>query len=79
MEPIKVSPREVLDMLNSLETNKSCGSDEIPPKILKLTALLIYEPLTKLFNAILFYYLKENLKNFKLSVIFHSSFFRFFI
>ena len=51
MEPIKVSPREVLDMLNSLETNKSCGSDEIPPKILKLTALLIYEPLTKLFNA----------------------------
>ena len=51
MEPIEVSPREVLAMLNSLEPNKSCGSDEIPPKILKLTALLIYEPLTKLFNA----------------------------
>ena len=40
-------------MLNSLDPNKSCGSDEIPPKILKLVALLIYEPLTKLYNSCL--------------------------
>ena len=37
-------------MLNNIDANKSCGSDELPAKILKLTALLIYEPLTQLFN-----------------------------
>ena len=51
MELFEVSPREVLELLNSLDPNKSCGSDEVPPKILKLVALLICEPLAKLFNA----------------------------
>ena len=53
IDTINVASREVLDMLNSLDPNKSCGSDEIPPKILKLVALLIYEPLTILYNACL--------------------------
>ena len=37
-------------MLNSLDSNKSTGPDEIPVKLLKLSAVLIAEPLSKLFN-----------------------------
>ena len=47
---IMTSEREVLQMLNSLDSNKSTGPDEIPVKLIKLTALLIAEPLSKLFN-----------------------------
>ena len=47
---IEIKPNEVLTILNSLDSNKSCGLDQLPAKILKLTALLIYEPLTQLFN-----------------------------
>ena len=47
---IEIHPGEVLKVLNSMDVNKSCGSDQLPTKILKLTALLIYEPLTRLFN-----------------------------
>ena len=53
LDSITIAPSEVLNVLNSLDLNKSCGSDELPPKILKLVALLIYEPLTKLYNACL--------------------------
>ena len=42
--------RQVLKALNSLDIHKSTGPDKIPTKLLKLTALLIYEPLTLLFN-----------------------------
>ena len=47
---ILVTQQEVLRELNSLQVNKSCGPDELPNKILKLVAILIYEPLTILFN-----------------------------
>ena len=41
---------EVLRLLNSLDSNKSTGPDEIPVKLLKLSALLIAKPLSDLFN-----------------------------
>lgn len=47
---IETSEREVLRILNSLDANKSTGPDKIPVKILKLSALIIAEPLSKLFN-----------------------------
>ena len=47
---ITVEKNEVLGLLNSLDVHKSTGPDKLPAKILKLSALLIYEPLTKLFN-----------------------------
>ena len=50
LHDIVIHPGEVLKVLNSMDVNKSCGSDQLPTKILKLTALLIYEPLTQLFN-----------------------------
>ena len=50
LHDIEISPAEVLKVLNNMDPNKSCGSDHLPTKILKMTALLIYEPLTRLFN-----------------------------
>ena len=37
-------------LLSELRINKSCGPDNIPPKILKLSVPTIKEPLTKLIN-----------------------------
>ena len=50
MDSFVVSESEVLSMLNSLDPNKSTGPDDIPTKLLKISAILIVEPLTKLFN-----------------------------
>ena len=50
LESIQVYEREVLSILNSLDAKKSTGPDEIPTKLLKFAAVLISEPLTKLFN-----------------------------
>ena len=47
---IQVSSSDVLKILNSLDANKYTEPDKIPAKLLKLTALLIHEPLTRLFN-----------------------------
>ena len=47
---ITVTEDEVLRVLNSIDPNKSTGSDNIPPKLLKMTAIIIKSPLTKLFN-----------------------------
>ena len=47
---VRVTESEVLAALNNLNMNKSTGPDKIPTKLLKMTALLITEPLTKLFN-----------------------------
>ena len=37
-------------MLNSLDSSKSTGPDNVPVRLIKMTALLIAEPLSKLFN-----------------------------
>ena len=47
---VQVTEREVLSVLNSLDVSKSSGLDKIPAKLLKLCALLISDPLSKLFN-----------------------------
>ena len=50
LEQISTNEQEVLGILNSLNTNKSTGPDDLPAKFLKLTALLIAKPLSLLFN-----------------------------
>ena len=50
LNSIEVTSSEVLKALNSLDPNKSTGPDELPAKILKLTAIIIAEPLSNLFN-----------------------------
>jgi len=50
LSQITVEEQEVLKLLNSLDVHKSTGPDKLPTKIIKMCALLIYEPLTKLFN-----------------------------
>ena len=50
LDKINITETEVLKLLNSLSVNKSCALDNLPPKILKLTAILIVSSLTKLFN-----------------------------
>ena len=47
---VQVTEHEVLKILNSLDTNKSSGPDKIPNKLLKMCALIIAGPLSKLFN-----------------------------
>ena len=50
LSEITTNETEVLQQLNSLDPNKSTGPDEIPVKLLKLSALLIVKPLSDLFN-----------------------------
>ena len=50
---LQVTEAEVLNMLNGLGLNKSSGPDRIPTKLLKMCALLIANPLSKLFNKTL--------------------------
>ena len=50
LRKITTSEREVLHILNRLDANKSTGPDKIPVKLLKLIALIIAEPLSKLYN-----------------------------
>ena len=50
LNQIKTNEQEVLRILNSLDANKSTGPDGIPVKFLKLTAIIIANPLAQLFN-----------------------------
>ena len=50
LKQIQVTESEVLKILNSLDVNKSTGPDKLPTKIIKMIAILIVAPLTKLFN-----------------------------
>ena len=47
---VQVTEREVLNALNSLDISKSSGPDKILAKLVKLCAILISDPLSKLFN-----------------------------
>ena len=50
LEQIKITENQVLNILNTLDVNKSTGPDKLPTKILKMIAILIVKPLTSLFN-----------------------------
>ena len=46
---INIEVQDVLKLLNSLKTNKSCGSDNISPRILKEASSVLAGPITHLF------------------------------
>ena len=50
LEDIQVTEAEVLKLINSLDANKATGSDNLPVKIIKLIAIIILEPLCRLYN-----------------------------
>ena len=50
LEKITITEDEVLIELKKLNINKACGSDGIPNKILKMIAIFLKEPLTKILN-----------------------------
>lgn len=45
-----VTERETLNIINELKNKSSCGFDEVPSKILKVSALEIVKPLTWIIN-----------------------------
>ena len=45
-----ITPREVMNTINTLDASKACGSDDLPIKLIKITASYIAEPLSKIFN-----------------------------
>ena len=51
IENIELSENEVIDILKSLDTSKSSGPDFISPKMLKIGASELANPLCKLFNT----------------------------
>ena len=50
IDSIIFTPNEVLNIINRLDASKACGPDKIPTKLLKMVAIYIAEPLTKIFN-----------------------------
>ena len=50
LDNIVVLEEEVFSELNSIDPSKSNGSDNLPSKLLKMSAIIIKTPLTKLFN-----------------------------
>ena len=69
--PVKMN--ELLQDLLNLDINKSTGTDNIGPKILKVSAPFIVSPLTYIFNRIIDSSIYPNiLKNAKVSPIFKS-------
>ena len=50
MSDVVLTEQEVASILNTLDTKKATGSDEIPAKLLKETASVITPSLCKLFN-----------------------------
>ena len=50
IEGFSITEDEVFSQLKALKVNKAIGPDIIPNKILKLVAIFLEEPLTKIFN-----------------------------
>ena len=44
------TPEEILKCLNNMNSSKACGPDKLPTRILKMCAVYIAEPLSKIFN-----------------------------
>ena len=53
LEQIEISEQEVLDMLETLNTDKASGPDGISNKMMKAVAQAIAKPLTALYNRLL--------------------------
>ena len=47
---IQVTPNDVIRVINGLDSSKARGPDQLPTKILKMSAAYIAEPLAKIFN-----------------------------
>lgn len=45
-----VDSDEILNIINSLQSNKAAGYDEISPKVIKATAYMLARPLANIFN-----------------------------
>ena len=50
IDALQVTPDEVLRVINSMHSSKACGPDQLPTKMLKMTAAYIAEPLCAIFN-----------------------------
>ena len=70
---LNISEEEVLSVLLDLDTSKAMGSDGTPPIVLQRCALVLYQPLSYLFNLTLqFSYLLSDWKVHKIVPIFKS-------
>ena len=50
IDTIAFTPSEILTVINGLDASKACGPDKLPTRLLKMMAIYIAEPLTKIFN-----------------------------
>ena len=50
IQSVHFIPNDVYHELVNLDVSKACGPDHMTPKLLKLSAEFISEPLSKLFN-----------------------------
>ena len=50
LDTIVFTQYEVLNVINSLDASKACGPDKVPTRFLKMVAIYISEPLSKIFN-----------------------------
>ena len=50
LDTIVFTPRDVLNVINGLDSSKACGPDKIPTRFLKMVAIYIAEPLAIIFN-----------------------------
>ena len=63
LDKIEITPQNVIDILNTLDTTKAVGPDKISPKLLKEASQELSVPLSKLFNLSLM--LKKYPENWK--------------
>lgn len=50
---ILITEYEVFEQLSKLDDSKSCGPENIPPKLYRLSVEFIYKPLTHIFNTLI--------------------------
>ena len=50
IQSVNFTPNDVFHELVDLDVSKACGPDNITPKLLKLSAEFISEPLSQIFN-----------------------------
>ena len=45
-----ITPNEIVQTINAMDSSKACGPDKIPTKLIKMTTAYVAEPLSKLLN-----------------------------